>query len=1026
MCALESHSVRYAFADFELDTEAYELLRGGKRVKVQPKVLQLIRYLVENRDRFVGKEEILAALWPNEHVTESSLFVCVRAARIALGQGNAHNRPIATLRGAGYRFVGELSELTNAVPSAHSGSGKARRSKSAQWKSRDEFVGRQNVMQALSNALGRATAGQGQLVILSGEAGIGKTRCASELRDVAEREDIRVFSARCVEIEGAPAFWPWVQLLRQAAAEGDPEWTAEAGELLEQLVPGAVVRQGAQGEAEAGDWASDRFWLFDRVVRVLIKVAEAAPCVFLLDDLQWADDASLRLLQLFVNGVGRVPCLLIATLREPRLAAGDAAERTLRRLARSATVIELAGLSEAETAQLVSSLAGDAHVARLAPELHARTAGNPFFLMELMRLSLASGSDADMPPATKLPRVVRDVIRGRLEVLDAQALAVMRAASVFGGEFDVGLLHGEVELPRAALLVAIDAALESKLLTRTPGEARFGFAHDLVREVIYEDLSQVERVRYHGRAGTALATREAGNGRPVELAYHFQMALPGGKHEPALRYAALAGGSALRMFAFDTAARCYRWALVALDHHPHDDSRARAELMLGLATAVLGVGRSTEAREIYKAAVDLADAHDFGDLLAAAGIWLRHNVATAPMPDPVSLRVLTRALELLRDDHPELKANVLSRLAWIWPNCEDMPRCKDLAAQSLALARTLRSDSTLLAALAATLYSLTGPDDTDALLATGEEVFGIEQRNGRVTWFSAETHFLRYHAHLYRAQRSDADRALHAFGEVVGKLRMPEPILLYDRMCAQRILEQGRLDEAEALFAEQHARGKRLGLAYADLYYALQMLLVRWERSGVGDMPSVLEAEGWNISSTPVFRALRLSLAAEMGRARELEETWAVLCTDDFAAVPRDLNYLLALCLLTQVSIALGDAERARALYARLAPYAGWSTPSLLSMTAGSVAYHLGTVAEFLGEPAQAGVHFEAALITNDLLGYVCWGARTRVRHAQLLLASGRDADRARAHGLLEEALSVARKHGLNPVIASAERLVAC
>ena len=84
--------MRYAFDDFELDSEAYELLRGGKRVKVQPKVLQLIRYLVQNHGRFVSKEEILAALWPNEHVTESSLFVCVRAARIALGRANAQNR----------------------------------------------------------------------------------------------------------------------------------------------------------------------------------------------------------------------------------------------------------------------------------------------------------------------------------------------------------------------------------------------------------------------------------------------------------------------------------------------------------------------------------------------------------------------------------------------------------------------------------------------------------------------------------------------------------------------------------------------------------------------------------------------------------------------------------------------------------------------------------------------------------------------------------------------------------------------
>jgi DNA-binding winged helix-turn-helix (wHTH) protein/tetratricopeptide (TPR) repeat protein len=1016
--------VRYAFDDFELDTEAYELLRGGKRVKVQPKVLQLIRYLVQNHGRFVSKEEILAALWPSEHVTESSLFVCVRAARIALGQSNAQNRPIATLRGAGYRFVGELSELAKPAPAARLRSSEPAGNRPAPAAPRDELVGRQNVMHALSNALGRATAGRGQIVILSGEAGIGKTRCAQELADLAARDRIRVFSARCLEVDGAPAFWPWVQLLRQAAAEGDPEWTAEARALLDELVPTGDARVGAQ--AETAEWANDRFWLFDRVVRMLAKVAEAAPCLFMLDDLQWADDASLRLLQLFVNDIGRVPCLVVATLREPRPAVNDAQERTLRRLARSAAVIELDGLSPAETAQLVSAVAGAASAARLASELHQKSAGNPFFLVELLRLAIASGSgDPAAPGATKLPRVVRDVIRGRLEVIDAKAQSVLRAASVFGGEFDLSLLLGVVELSRAALLAAIDAALASKLLTRAPGDGRFAFAHDLVREVVYDDLSQVERVRYHGRAGATLMARGSRDGHQTELAYHYHMALAGGGHEPALRYATAAGATALRTYAFDTAARCYHWALAALDHHPHDDPHARASLTLGLATAVLGLGRSTEAREIYKAAVAIADDHDFGDLLAAAGTWLRHNVATAPMPDPFSLRVLTRALELLRDDHPELKANVLSRLAWIWPNCEDMPRCKTLAAQSLALARTLRSDSTLLAALAATLYSLTGPEDVDALLATAEEVFGVEQRSGRLTWFSAEAHFLRYHAHLYRAQRSEADRALHEFGEVVGQLRMPEPILLYDRMCAQRIFDEGRLDEAEGLFAEQHARGQRLGLAYADLYYALQMLLVRWARSGLGDLPSVIAAEGWNISSTPVFRAMRLFIAAEMGRARDLAENWNALCQDDFAALPRDLNYLLALCLLSRVAIVLGDQPRARALYALLTPYARWSTPSLLSMTSGSVAHHLGTLAEFLGEPAHASAHFEAALIVNDRLGYVCWAARTRVSHAALLLAGGDETARTRARGLLDDALSAARKHGLGLVIAAAEPLLA-
>jgi hypothetical protein len=259
-----------------------------------------------------------------------------------------------------------------------------------------------------------------------------------------------------------------------------------------------------------------------------------------------------------------------------------------------------------------------------------------------------------------LPRVVRDVIRGRLEVLDAEAQGVLRAASVFGGEFDLAALRAVADLSGPALLSALDAALAGRLIARAAGEGSFAFSHDLVREVIYDDLSEVERVRYHGRAGAALEARTTGSGRHIELAHHFHRALAAGVHEKALRHASAAAVEAMRMFAFDTSARCYRWALCALDHHEQDDPHTRAELTLGLAAAVLSLGRSTEARAIYHDAVEIAEQHDFGDVLATAATWLRSNVATAPLPDPFSLRVLERALALLRDDEAELKANVLS------------------------------------------------------------------------------------------------------------------------------------------------------------------------------------------------------------------------------------------------------------------------------------------------------------------------------------------------------------------------------
>jgi hypothetical protein len=351
-----------------------------------------------------------------------------------------------------------------------------------------------------------------------------------------------------------------------------------------------------------------------------------------------------------------------------------------------------------------------------------------------------------------------------------------------------------------------------------------------------------------------------------------------------------------------------------------------------------------------------------------------------------------------------------------------MPRCKELAARSLALARTLRSDSTLLGALAATLYSLTGADDVDALLSASEEVFAVERRRGRLTWFSAEAHLLRYHAFLHKNERAEADRALADFGEVAGRLRLPEPMLLYQRLCAQRIFDEGRLCEAEELFIEQHARGKRLGLAYADVYYGVHRAMLDWERSGANE-PAVPDVDGWAIANTPGFRATRLFRASEAGRGMELKHQWELLCQDDFAAVPRDQNYLFTLAQAASVAVELGDVPRARQLYERLAPYARRGTPSLLSTTAGSVAHYLGLLAEFLGEHGTAAAHFEMALADNDRMAFAPWAARTRVRYASLLLTQD-GAGRTRARELLHEAQEAARRIGLGPVARRADALL--
>jgi predicted ATPase len=522
------------------------------------------------------------------------------------------------VRGAGYRFVGELHELEGAPP-------KATALPPANAGIAEPLVGRERVLAALSGALDDCVAGRGRLVILGGEPGIGKTRCARELSRLAQARGVPALLSRCLEQEGVPALWPFVQLLRQAA-DHNRDAAPEIERVLGELQPGDSQRTRSGAPY---DRSLERFWSFDRVARVLRQAATPAGLVLVIDDLQWADGSSLQQLERCMADLDQSRVLIVATLREPRPSTEPVRERALRRLSRAATVIELGGLSQTETEELVRQVKGS-HATKLAADLHRRSAGNPFFLCELLR----SLSDAELTAGTDTaasaprPRVIRDMILGRLDGLGDDALTVLRAASTLGTEVEVATLRAVVDLSAERFMRALEPLLEQRLLTRSASLERCAFSHDLVREVVYAQLEEVERVRYHRRAAEALAARA--NASPVEIAYHFHRALTDGVHEQALRYALSAGTHCMDTLAFETAARCYRWGLAALDFHAATDPvttreplRVRAEVMLQLGVAILAIGRSTDAVQVLRDAAQVADRGGCGELVARAGTWLR-------------------------------------------------------------------------------------------------------------------------------------------------------------------------------------------------------------------------------------------------------------------------------------------------------------------------------------------------------------------------------------------------------------------
>ncbi|RIK91734.1 MAG: hypothetical protein DCC71_24845, partial [Proteobacteria bacterium] len=552
----------YAFDDVEIDDRLYQLRRGGAAVRVEPRVFDLLLYLVKHRDRVVPKAELLTAVWQGVAVSDSVLSTAMNGVRRAIGAKGRGAGPIETLYGRGYRLRADVAE--RADPDA-----------AVAPRFDDAFVGREAALAALRGALARLWKGEGAVAVLCGEAGIGKTRTVEELAREAQGRGARVAAARCPESAAAPAFWPWTQLLRALlagdAANGLP---AELAVLLPEL------------RAEP---ASDpeRFRLFDAVTERLAHAARRTPLVVWIDDLQWTDAASLQLVTWAARELRGDPVLFVVTVRSGADGAPALAE-ALAELARldSATRIDLAGLGPDEVARYLEASVGAAPPDAVQA-LCARTAGNPFFLRELVRqggrpegrpprsepqaseVSEQGGRPEGRPPRSEpqtsevsqlgasegraadrlaawtesVPPGAREVIRRRAADLAPRTREVLALAAVIGREFSLPLLAEAAALPREALLAALDDAIATRLVVPVPGAlARQRFAHGLVRDALYDDLAPGERARGHERVARALEQLAPDRGEPVwaELAHHFAAAALLGCGAEAVRYAVLA------------------------------------------------------------------------------------------------------------------------------------------------------------------------------------------------------------------------------------------------------------------------------------------------------------------------------------------------------------------------------------------------------------------------------------------------------------------------------------------------------
>ena len=823
------------------------------------------------------------------------------------------------------------------------------------------LVGRELAQATLSAALARADASVGQLVLLSGEPGIGKSALLAWL--AAESGAATVLRGFCWEGPGAPPYWPWTQVLRASGL--DAVELGEAGRLLDSGPHDRV--EGAAAAADA------QFRLLESVTAAVVALASRQPVVLLLDDLQWADRASLELLSFLVRATVAQPVLVVGAYRDAEAPPG------LLGLSTSAVHVPLTGLTRPDVEELLGDLPGSPADPGLAVRVWERSGGNPFFVRELSRLLQSADSGQRAP---HLPAEVVETVRRRLARLPTDCVRMLEWAAVAGREIDVDLVAACAGQAPAEVADQLALAASAGVVT---GEGRPRFTHDLHREALLDGMAPGALTRAHEVVGRHLRGLDR-PGSAGQVAAHLVAAGPGVRTE-AVAACVLAAREATQRLGHEDACGHLERALALLDEEP----QRRAELLLALAAARDRAGRRDAARVILREVAELALGTGDVPLLARAALGLQSLGARSGTQVTEVVHLLEAADRGLAatDGHAALRSAVLASLARA--RRHSLAESGDLIAvaeQAVALARGIDDPLAVATALLAQHDAMWAPGTAAARLDVVTEMLAAASAAGDRD-LVAQARQLRATALLELGDPAGREELL-AYAELaegLGHARGRWAALTRRATYAQLA---GLVEEAVRLGEEAHELGVAIGEPDAVGCFCTH----RWSLAAFGtrepELPIDLADPLWPMF--PLIRAWPYAARGEAAEARRL--------LGDFSVVELSATHDLERPAVAAVVFAVvGSAEQRRWAYDRLLPHAG--THVVVGGCAayhGAVDHHLGALAAALGDPTAAAGHLREAVRLHARLGAAGW-----LRLSEQALAALDGADRARDDFRLDE-----------------------
>lgn len=890
------------------------------------------------------------------------------------------------------------------------------------------FVGRERELLWLQERLEGARQGRGDLVVLAGEAGVGKSRLLTELSVRGQQAEIRVLEGKCSLFEAVLPYAPFVEGFRGLLRGRTPSEIAGllgpyAPEVMRLLPELAQLLPGVRANPPLSP-PEEKSRLFESLYQVLHRVASETPLVLAVEDAHWADPASLEFLYFLARRLRQDRWLTLVTYRPEELIHAEGL-RVLRqdlfreRLAQEMTVTPL---SPAETTDLVRHAVGERVqvTERLAHWIFDTGEGNPFFTEEILRSIVESGNEpianleTTAVSSAAVPPTVQETILTGLGQLAPDARGVLAGAAVLGRTFDLETLQDLSGLAGDAFAQPVMSLLSLQLVRTERIPLRYGFRHHLIREVVLQSLAPDLRRTLHERVGLLLEAR-AEPAAPQVLAHHFRLA---GDRERTLRYARAAAAQASAAYAHEEAAQYLTMTLGAL---PASASRARLEVSEALGDAWLHAKRYDRALEAFTTMGECARALDM--LVDVARAHRKKGVTQNEQHVGSGLPAWETGLAILTDiDAPGEEAAIraaISRTAYEAGQYESGL----VAGRAAVAAATREGNASILGKSYASLaINLSAVGDRTEGQACMDKAIALAREAGDCEAEVLALGNTGFYV-LQRGEFGNARRTLEKACDLADKVGGIGCARIASIQLARLSLLEGRWDDAESLFEKALAQFEEWRRPFPFAYAAVGLGMMRLLRGRFSEAEALLhEARTWAESHSGVHSLIgvinalgRLELRRQNAALAKqwLERALGLIEQTGYA----DYSKAEGLLLFTNACLQLGDGIEARGWLeqacAAAQPFA-YLDPWMCRIQ-GQVAAQAGDLDDAIG-------HYQSGLGALAAAPQPYEEALLRYHLGLCFLRRGRRGDRKAARLHLAEALATLERLGAEPDAENAQR----